>query len=62
MTLKVTSLIDDFAAAITGVDLKGALADNVFSAIHEAIDFSGVAIFRNQFLFHQQDLKTMKLL
>ncbi len=50
MTLKVTSLIGDFAATITGANLKSSLADNVFTAIHEAVDSFGVVIFRDQHL------------
>ena len=50
MTLTVTSLIGDFAATITGVDLKEPISDNIFADIHKAVDSHGVAVLRNQFL------------
>lgn len=48
--MNIRSLMDGFAAEISGIDLAGPISDDSFEALHEAIDIHGVAVFRDQFL------------
>ncbi len=52
--MKVQAIIDDFGAEISGIDLKSAIPDDTFAALHEAIDRHAVAIFREQFLSSEE--------
>ena len=46
----IEALHGDFAAEITGVDLKAPISDDAFEALHEAVDGYGVVVFPGQFL------------
>ena len=50
MAPNVNSLMSDFAAAISNVDLNASFSNHDFEVIHNAVDAHGVAVFRDQFL------------
>ena len=48
--VKVTPIYDGFAAEISGLDLSKPIPDDIFEALHAAIDEAGVVMFRDQVL------------
>ena len=50
MAPNVNSLMSDFAAAISNIDLNASFSNHEFEVIHNAVDAHGVAVFRDQFL------------
>lgn len=50
MAPNINSLMDGFAAEVSGLDLSSPVTDGEFEAVREAVDVHGVAVFRGQFL------------
>ncbi|NNF80590.1 MAG: TauD/TfdA family dioxygenase [Rhizobiales bacterium] len=48
--MKVTPIHDGFAAEISGIDLSKPIPNDIFEALHRAIDEAGVVMFRDQVL------------
>ncbi len=48
--MKIKTLMKNFVAEISDIDLSHPLGEPVFSALQETIDAHGVAAFRGQFL------------
>ncbi len=48
--MEIVGILGDFAAEISGVDLKAPLAEDAFDALQAGVDAFGAAVFRGQFL------------